>query len=80
MDNIADYKRTSKAKKYFQDFPEGILDVIETDYPERYSLMLEARTSILTLFSPEEWIDIFTKSRNSFRSHLQRINLARKYS
>ncbi|WP_252469799.1 hypothetical protein [Desulfosporosinus nitroreducens] len=80
MNELADYKRTSIRKKYVQDFPEGILDVIETDYPERYSLMLEGRTSITTLFSSEEWINIFAKSRNSFSSHIQRINLTRKYS
>jgi len=55
------------------DFLKGILDVIETDYPDRYVMMLEDRTRIKTLFSNEEWIDILTKSRNSYESHLKRI-------
>lgn len=80
MNELANYKRKSIRKKYVQDFPEGILDVIETVYPEKYSLMLDGRTSITTLFSSEEWINIFAKSRNSFSSHIQRIYLTRKYS
>ncbi|OLN32016.1 hypothetical protein [Desulfosporosinus metallidurans] len=80
MNDLADYRRTKNEKKYVQDFPEGILDVIETDYPGKYSLMLEGQTRITTLFSNEEWIDILTKSRNSYGSHIQRMNLTRKYS
>lgn len=80
MDSLADYKRKSNKKSCIQDFPEGILDVIEMYYPEKYSLMVEGWTSISTLFSQEEWLDILTKSRNSFKDHLQRVYLSRKYS
>ena len=68
MNDLADYKRTNHKKKYVQDFPEGILDVIETDYPTT------------TLLSNEEWIDILTKSRNSYKWHIQHMNLSRKCS
>lgn len=74
MNDLADYKRTNNKKKYVKDFLEGILDVIETDYPDKYFMMLEDRTQITTLFSNEEWIDILTKSRNSYSCHIQRIN------
>ncbi|TGE31815.1 hypothetical protein [Desulfosporosinus sp. Sb-LF] len=80
MNDLADYKRANNKKKYVEDFPEGILDVIETDYPSEYFLLLEDRTQITTLFTKEEWIDILTKSRNSYRCHIQRMNLTRKYS
>ncbi|KGK88272.1 hypothetical protein DP73_13340 [Desulfosporosinus sp. HMP52] len=80
MKDLADYQRSgNKKKKYVRDFPEGILDVIEKDYPERYSMIVEGLTSIAVLFSAEEWIEILTKSRNSFRSHMQRTNLTKIY-
>lgn len=78
MNDLADFNRYSSRKKYIQGFPEGILDVIETDYPDRYSLIIEGRTCILPLFTSEEWLDILTKSRNSFRSHTQRIDFKQK--
>ena len=80
MNDLADYRRTNSKKRNVQSFPEGILDVIETDYPGKYFLMLEDRALITTLFSSEEWIDILIKSRNSYKCHIQRINLTRKYS
>lgn len=80
MKDLVDYKRTHNKKRYIQDFPEGILDVIEMDYPSQYFLMLEDRTRIATLFSEDEWIDILTKSRNSYDAHLQRMNLSKIYS
>ncbi|KJR47674.1 hypothetical protein UF75_1952 [Desulfosporosinus sp. I2] len=36
MYDLADYKRTNHKKNYVHDFPKGILDVIEADYPNRY--------------------------------------------
>ena len=82
MNEIADYKRAdykrANQKKYVRDFLEGILDVIETDYPDQYLRILEDHTQIITLFSQEEWIDILTKSRNSYNRHLKRLNLTRK--
>ncbi len=80
MNDLADYKRLNHKKKSVQDVPEGILDVIETDYSSEYFLMLEDRTRITSLFSTEEWIDILTKSRNSYSYHIQQINLTRKCS
>ncbi len=80
MNDLADYKRSNNKKKYIQDVPEGILDVIETDYPSEYVLMLEDRTQITPFFSNEEWIDILTKSRNSYISHIRRMNFTTKCS
>ncbi len=80
MNDLADYKRSNLKKKFVQEFPIGILDVIETDYPGNYFMMFEDRTEIQSLFSNEEWIDILTKSRNSYRGHLQRLNLLRDFS
>jgi len=77
MNDLADYKRTNN-KKYVKDFLEGILDVIESDYPDKYFMMFEDRTRITTLFSDEEWIDILTKSRNSYSDHIKHINFKDK--
>lgn len=77
MNDLADYKRTNN-KKYVKNFLEGILDVIETDYPDKYFMMFEDRTQITTLFSDEEWIDILTKSRNSYSYHIEQINFKDK--
>ena len=79
MNDIADYKRANN-KKYVKDFLEGILDVIEIDYSEKYSMMFDDRDQITTLFSNEEWIDILTKSRNSYSDHIKRINFSEKRS
>ncbi|MDR3584736.1 MAG: hypothetical protein P4L59_05355 [Desulfosporosinus sp.] len=78
MNDLADYRRTNN-KKYVKDFLEGIFDVIETDYPDKYSMILEDRTGITTLISDEEWIDILTKSRNSYSSYIKHINLSKKH-
>lgn len=78
MNDLANHKRARKNMKYDKDFPKGILDVIETDYPDRYVMMLEDRTRIKTLFSNEEWIDILTKSRNSYESLVNRIKKNKK--
>lgn len=80
MNDLADYRRLKNEKKYVHDFPEGILDVIAEDYPNQYFLILEDQIRITTLFTNEEWIDILTKSRNSYGSHIERMNLMRKYS
>ncbi|HZK55358.1 MAG TPA: hypothetical protein VFC84_14330 [Desulfosporosinus sp.] len=74
MNDIADYKRKNN-KKCHKDFLEGIFEVIETDYPDKYFIILEDRRRIKTLFSNEEWIDILTKSRNSYSSHIKQINV-----
>ena len=79
MDDLADYRRTSIKKKYVQDFPKEILDVINTDYPGKYFLLFNDREYMATLFSNEEWIDILTKSRNSYISHIKRLNLMSLY-
>ena len=77
MNDLADYKRANN-KKYVKDFLEGILDVMETDYPDKYFMMLEDRDRITALFSNDEWIDILTKSRNSYSEHIKRISLTEK--
>jgi hypothetical protein len=79
MSDLVDYRRTKNEKRFAKDFPEGILDVIETDYPGKFFLLTEDRIQIATLFSKEEWTDILTKSRNSYRGHIQRMNLAIKH-
>jgi hypothetical protein len=76
MYDLAHYRRTHN--KCVQDLPEGILDVIQVDYPNQYYLILEDQNRLTTLFSNDEWIDILTKSRNSFENHLLRLNLTRK--
>lgn len=80
MNDLAEYKRTHNKKKYVQGFPEGILDVIERDYPSQYFLLLEGRTWSANLFSDEQWIDILTKSRSSYDRQIHGMNLSRKYS
>lgn len=83
MNDLEDYKRSNHKKKHVQDVPdvqEGILDVIKTDYPSEYFLILEDHSRITPLFSNEVWIDILTKSRNSYLGRIQRMNLTRKYS
>lgn len=70
MNDLAKHRRVRKNKKYDQDFfPKGIIDVIETDYPDRYVMMLEDRTPAKKLFSDEEWLDILTKARKSYENH-----------
>ena len=80
MDDSADYRSANIKKRYVQDFPKGILDIIQSDYPGKYFLMLDDRLRIAPLFSNEEWIDILTKSRNSYRKHTVRLNSTSKYS
>ncbi len=80
MNDLANFKKMQNKKKCIHNFPDGILNVIQMYYPEKYLLMLQDRTQTTTLFSKEEWIDIMTKSRNSYRSHIHRMNLRRKYS
>ncbi|KLU64586.1 MULTISPECIES: hypothetical protein [Desulfosporosinus] len=77
MYDLADY-RSLKNRKHVQDSPVGILDVIESDYPCQYSLLLDNQSLMATLFSKEEWIDILTKSRNSYKDHIQRLDLSRE--
>lgn len=57
-------QRRARVNKYGQDlYPQGIIDIIQTDYPDRYFNLPE---NLETLFSEEEWIDILTKSRLSY--------------
>jgi hypothetical protein len=64
-------RRTGK-NKYDQDlYPLGIIDIIESVYPDRY---INVSENLETLFSKEEWIDILTTSR---RSYEQLIKLKR---
>lgn len=59
-------RRARKNKSYDKDlYPKGILDIIKSDYPERYLHLSEGLES---LFSKEEWMDILTKSRLSYKS------------
>ncbi|MDQ7095202.1 hypothetical protein REC12_16515 [Desulfosporosinus sp. PR] len=76
MYDLVDYRKTKK--KYVQDFPEGILDVIEAAYPSKYRLLAEDPSLMTALFSNEEWTDILTKSRNSYSDHIQRLIFSQK--
>ena len=70
MTDLAKRRRARKKKQNEQDFlPKGILDIIQTDYPDRYVLMSEDHAPLEKLFSAEEWLDILTKARNSFEKH-----------
>ncbi|MFZ3171129.1 MAG: hypothetical protein WA118_04005 [Carboxydocellales bacterium] len=80
MTDLAKRRRARKNKQNMQNeqneqefFPKGILDVIQTDYPERYVMMLED-TPVKRLFADEEWLDILTKARNSFESHRRLVS------
>ncbi|NLI92534.1 MAG: hypothetical protein GX434_10120 [Peptococcaceae bacterium] len=67
--------RRKRARKNQYDkelYPQGILDIIEADYPDRY---VNLSDDLETLFSEEEWIDILTKSR---LSHEQLIKLKKQ--
>ena len=79
MSDLDNHKRARKIKRYDEDFPKGISDIIQSDYPDRYAMISEDRTSMETLFSDEEWIDILAKSRNSYESHINRIKKTRKH-
>jgi hypothetical protein len=77
MTDLAKRRRARKNKQNMQNeqdfFPKGILDVIQTDYPDRYVMMLED-TPVKRLFADEEWLDILTKARNSFESHRRLVS------
>lgn len=77
MYDLVNYRR-EKGKKHFPDCPKGILDVIEADYPQKYFLIRQDGSLLTTLFSDVEWLDILTKSRNSYSGHVQRKNLPEK--
>lgn len=62
----ANHRRTEKLQKVNSDLcPQGILDIIEADYPAKYAVISQGHNRIKRLFSREEWIDILTKSRKS---------------
>lgn len=63
-------QRRTKKNKNIGFYPQGIIEIIQTYYPDRYSILsedLETFRSLETLFSEEEWIDILTKSRHSYK-------------
>jgi hypothetical protein len=53
-------------------YPQGILDIIQTSYPDIYQEIQSGRENNLeSLFSEEEWIDILTRSRFSYEQWLK---------
>lgn len=71
MMNSAKRRRTGKEKESDGGLcPQGILDIIEADYPAKYAIISQGKNRMKRLFSEEEWIDILTKSRNSHEKHL----------
>jgi hypothetical protein len=67
-------RKKAKKNKYMASYPQGILDIIQTYYPDRYcSLSENPETffSLETLFSEEEWIDILSRSRLSYEQWIK---------
>lgn len=67
----------AKNNKFFNVYPQGVLDIIQTSYPDRYfyfSEKPETLFSLETLFSEEEWLDILSKSRLSYEQWLKLKN------
>ena len=62
-------RRRAKTNKYLELYPQGIIDIIQTFYPDRYAELSEGPETFVSLeelFTREEWIDILSKSRLSY--------------
>lgn len=62
-------RRRAKTNKYLELYPQGIIDIIQMLYPDRYAELSEGTETIVSLeelFTREEWIDILSKSRLSY--------------
>jgi hypothetical protein len=67
-------RKRAKKIKYMDLYPQGIIEIIQTYYPDRYknvSENLETLLSLEKLFSQEEWIDILSKSRLSYEQWIK---------
>lgn len=67
-------RRRAKNNKYLDLYPQGVLDIIQTYYPDRYFQMAEEPETLLSLeslFSEEEWLDILSKSRLSYEQWIK---------
>ena len=67
-------RRRARKNKYMDMYPQGILDIIQAYYPERYlnlSEQTEPLSSLESLFSEEEWLDILSKSRLSYEQWIK---------
>ncbi|MCR4436119.1 MAG: hypothetical protein QHH06_13895 [Clostridiales bacterium] len=73
MNDLTSQKLSRKNKKKDTECPKTVLDIIRTDYPGRYEEMLNDFTMKGKLFSRKEWIDILTKSRNSYESRIKKM-------
>ena len=69
ISDFSNQKKVSKIKKDEKSRPRVILDVIETDYPDRYFMELEN----------EEWTDILIKSRSSYENRINQIKKTKKH-
>lgn len=69
INDFGNKKKTKKSKKHENTYPRVILDVIETDYPDRYFMELEN----------EEWKDVLIKSRSSYENRIDQIKKSRKH-
>lgn len=70
-------RKRAKKHKYIDIYPQGVIDIIQTYYPERafnLSEEHEALLSLETLFSEEEWLDILSKSRLSYEQWIKLKN------
>lgn len=64
------YKGPRDAKEEAK--PETVLDVIEQDYPEKYGLLRGGLCKLERMFTPEDWLNILTRSRASHEHFLKR--------
>lgn len=67
-------RRRAKNNKYLDLYPQGVLDIIQTYYPDRYFHVAEEPETLLSLeslFSEEEWLDILSKSRLSYEQWIK---------
>ena len=64
----------AKKNKYLDLYPQGVIDIIEIYYPDRYVNLSEKPETLLSLeklFSEEEWLDILSKSRLSYEQWIK---------
>lgn len=55
----------TKKNKYVQNLcPQLLIDIIKAEYPDRYA---ELPQNLASMFTEEEWINILTKSRLSYK-------------
>jgi len=72
------YRRYRKKKRsYAQDWcPQWLIDIIKEEYPDRYAKLPD---NLALMFTEQEWINILTKSRISYKKRIRlKRNLIKK--